>query len=292
MNEQECDGHSVPVRFSKNLGVLSNVEQHRLLKASVAIVGLGCTGCHATEMLTRAGVGELVLIDGDRFEESNCNRQLYARRTTLGHFKVDCAAAAVLDVNPEARVAAHNVFLNGSNAFNLLKFVDVVVSGVDDPVAMVILHRVARKLGKPAVFVLSGCIPFEGICSTILPNGGVDYESFMGLPTKELRLEEVENARETLFKDVTLNRLRGALERGAINGDWVEQRRAGGGAPAIATISAVTATVAANECIKTILRRDGLDPVCAPDLIHYNGATCELRVRTPPEGSMWFQGDF
>lgn len=256
----------VPARFSRNVGILTEEEQSRLQCSTVAIVGLGCTGSAVTEFLARAGVGGFILVDGDRFDETNVNRQLYARSSTLGQFKVDAARAAVLEINPDARVTVESSFLQPETAQAVLQPSDLVVSGVDDPFAMVVLHRTAHALGKTSVFVLSGCIPFQGVCTTIPPDSAVEYEVFMGLPTAGRPLDERRTLSEELFETVTKARVESALRRGAIPGPWVENRRKGGWVPSFGTTSNITALIAAHEGIKVLIQRPSLPPVRAPQL--------------------------
>jgi tRNA A37 threonylcarbamoyladenosine dehydratase len=72
----------------------------RLSGARVAVVGLGGVGAMAAEMLVRAGVGHIVLIDSDTVAESNLNRQLPALRSTIGLSKCSVMRRRLLDINP------------------------------------------------------------------------------------------------------------------------------------------------------------------------------------------------
>lgn len=282
----------VPAQFSRNIGVLTESEQYRLLQATVAIVGLGCTGCAIAEFLARAGVGGFSLVDGDRFDDTNINRQLYAKRSTLGQFKVLAAKDALLDINSEAKVNAHAVFLDQENATGLLDGCNLVINGLDDPAAMIVLHRTARALDKPSVFLLSGSLPFQGVCTTFPSGISLDYETLMGLPTAGRPLGSMDDLRCELFDLVTKARVQSALRRGAIPGQWVAERDHGGPAPSFGVTSNITALIAAFEAIKTLICRPGLEPVSAPSLIMVDCASSEMVVRAPESGAYWFQGDF
>jgi molybdopterin/thiamine biosynthesis adenylyltransferase len=282
----------IPTRFSRNIGILSDEEQSCLLASTVAVVGMGCTGCAATEFLARVGVGGFILIDGDTFDETNLNRQLYARVSTLGQCKAIAATAAVMDVNPDARVIAHPCFLAESNAEKLLTGADIVINGLDDPFTMVVLHRTARHMNIPSVFLLSGCVPFQGVCTTFPADSPVDYESVMGLPTRGSPLESPEVIRAELFKKITSARVHSALRRGALPGPWVERRLGGGWMPSFGATSNIVAIVAATEAVKMLIHRKSLPPVRAPELIVFDGAACSMTIAKPPEGSSWFQGNF
>lgn len=282
----------IPARFSRNIGVLTEKEQGRLLSSRVAVVGLGCTGCAVVEFLARAGVGGFILVDGDRFEETNINRQLYAKYSTLGQFKVEAARNAILEVNPQARIVTHAMFLERENAQMFLESSDLVINGVDDPFTMVIIHRTAETLAKPSVFVLSGAIPFQGVCCIIPAGSSVDYETLMGLPTVNKPLDPKDEIKRELFEKVTKARVFSALGRGAIPGPWVNGRLQGGWVPSFGITSNITSLMATNEAIKVLINRPNLRPVCAPNLIYFDGATSQMTVKRPKEGVLWFQGGF
>lgn len=82
----------------------------KLMSAKVAVFGIGGVGCYVVEALARAGIGSFLLVDGDVFEESNLNRQLYALRSTLKKDKVEVAKERILDINPKAEVLTKKMF--------------------------------------------------------------------------------------------------------------------------------------------------------------------------------------
>ena len=80
------------MRYMRNLHTYSMAEQAWLLNSRAAVVGLGGLGGTVTQILARAGVGGLVLIDGDIFEEHNLNRQLFCTQEGIGSSKARTAA--------------------------------------------------------------------------------------------------------------------------------------------------------------------------------------------------------
>lgn len=106
----------------------------RLAQSSVLVVGVGGVGAYAVEMLARAGVGQLTLVDGDRVGESNINRQLPALLSTLGQYKCDVLARRIADINPAAAVDVRNEFLDAPGLPALMKGgrpFDFVVDAID-----------------------------------------------------------------------------------------------------------------------------------------------------------------
>ena len=76
---------------------------------SIALFGVGGVGGGTLEALVRAGVGRIVLIDGDKVTPSNLNRQLITTNETIGHRKVDLAKARALAINPDIIVETHDI---------------------------------------------------------------------------------------------------------------------------------------------------------------------------------------
>lgn len=141
----------MPERYVRNGNTLSLDDQIRLLKSCVAVVGLGGLGGAVTEMLARTGVGGLRLIDGDRFEDSNLNRQLLAGHKSLNHPKAEMARHRVREINESVRVSAFPDFLTDANGPELLAGADVVVDCLDTLPDRFVLERAARTLAIPMI---------------------------------------------------------------------------------------------------------------------------------------------
>jgi len=171
--------------FERNLGAITHAGQTELKDSCVAVVGLGGIGGIAFELLTRAGIGNLILIDKDRFEPSNLNRQILSSMKSLGKKKADIAMVKGKDINPEVRIKAYSSELNEKNA-NMLKDADVVVDGLDNPVSRVILSRAARKYGVPYVFGAAEYL--KGISTVFMPRGK-GYEDIFARPAKGKELD-------------------------------------------------------------------------------------------------------
>ncbi|MCQ2582084.1 MAG: tRNA threonylcarbamoyladenosine dehydratase [Alphaproteobacteria bacterium] len=84
----------------------------KLKHSTVMVVGCGAVGSFAVEALARSGIGHLIIIDSDKVESTNINRQLFALNSTIGLPKVDVARNRILDINPDAQVDALNMFFD------------------------------------------------------------------------------------------------------------------------------------------------------------------------------------
>jgi molybdopterin/thiamine biosynthesis adenylyltransferase len=94
-----CGLNIFPKRYKANAGTLGSEGQKRLLQSKVLVAGLGGLGGHVVEQLVRCGVGELVGVDADNFDETNLNRQLYSDINSIGLSKTEAAGNRVAKIN-------------------------------------------------------------------------------------------------------------------------------------------------------------------------------------------------
>ncbi len=104
----------------------------RLQNSTVMIIGLGAVGGYTLEALARAGIGKLILVDFDTFDETNINRQILALTSTIGEKKTEVARRRVQEINPNCQIKTYDVFVNSETIKALLKEpVDFVVDAID-----------------------------------------------------------------------------------------------------------------------------------------------------------------
>lgn len=151
-------------------------DQLTLLKTkTIAVVGSGGLGGYVIEMLARFGIGRLIIIDGDVFDETNLNRQLYANEDNLGCVKVDEAKKRVKKVHSGVQVMPFHRILTKDNAHELLKGADLVMDCVDNVQARFIMADACSTLGIPMVHGAVGA--WNGQVMTLMP--GEQYMSML-----------------------------------------------------------------------------------------------------------------
>ena len=156
-----------PYRYIRNADILSTAEQLKLAESRVAVVGAGGLGGQAIVLLARLGVGALVVVDCDQFDETNLNRQALCVGETLGEPKTRAAVEAVAAINPGVHVIPHQVRLTADVIDGILAGSDVVVDGLDNVPDRLLLQEAAGRLRIPMVHgALAG---FEGRIMTVLP---------------------------------------------------------------------------------------------------------------------------
>lgn len=130
--------------------LLGEEKSERLRQAHVLVVGVGGVGAYAAEMLCRAGVGCLTLVDADTVQPTNINRQLPALHSTLGQPKVEVLAARFRDINPEVELTVLPIFLKDENIPQLLDAAryDFVVDAIDTlaPKCHLIAEALRRRI--------------------------------------------------------------------------------------------------------------------------------------------------
>lgn len=141
--------------------------QERLRAASVLVLGAGGLGSPAATYLAAAGVGRLGIVDDDRVEESNLQRQILHATPDVGRRKVESAAERLRALNPEIEVVPYDVRLDASNAFEVLGPWDVVVDGTDNFPTRYLANDATQLLGRPLVH---GSVQrFDGQVTVFLP---------------------------------------------------------------------------------------------------------------------------
>ena len=157
------------LRYARHI-ILPNiggVGQRKLMEAKVLVIGAGGLGSPTAMYLAAAGVGTLGLVDFDRVDLSNLQRQLLHDTDDVGRPKVESATERLRSLNPNVDVIAHDVMLTSENAFDILRPYDVVVDGSDNFPVRYLVNDAAQMLGKPLVY--GSIYQFEGQASVFLP---------------------------------------------------------------------------------------------------------------------------
>lgn len=138
--------------YSRTASLLGEANLKKLKSSKIAVFGLGGVGSYVAEALARAGVGSLLLIDGDVIAPSNINRQLYALNSTVGQDKTAVAKARCLDINPSCKIDARKLTVTAENVAALpLSECDYVIDAIDDVKAKLALIQHCTKLNVPII---------------------------------------------------------------------------------------------------------------------------------------------
>ncbi len=139
-------------QFSRIGFILDREAMDRLKRARVAVFGIGGVGGYVTEGLVRSGVGALDLIDHDKIEITNLNRQIIALRDNIGRSKVDVAKERAGQINPDCRVNVHrDFFLSEEESEIDFSLFDYVVDAIDTVTGKLAIIEAAKKAGVPVI---------------------------------------------------------------------------------------------------------------------------------------------
>jgi len=154
--------------------------QLRLRAASVLVVGAGGLGSPLALYLAAAGVGRIGLVDFDRVDLSNLQRQILYGTADVGELKVEVARSRLGEVNPHVRVEAHDTRLDAANALDLVSAYDVVVDGTDNFPTRFLVNDACVFAGKPNVH--GSIFRFEGQVSLFWAGHGPCYRCLFPEP--------------------------------------------------------------------------------------------------------------
>ena len=120
----------IPARYRRNFNTINFAEQITLLISKVAVVGCGGLGGNILELLARLGVGTILAIDGDIFQESNLNRQILCTERDLGRESSNCYKK-MRYINSSICIQSHSHFIDAESITHLIWDSDVVVDALD-----------------------------------------------------------------------------------------------------------------------------------------------------------------
>lgn len=166
LNEEQMERYSRHIR----LGEVGVAGQAKLLQSKVLIVGAGGLGSPSSIYLAAAGVGTIGIIDADRVDLSNLQRQVLHFNHDVGRPKTQSARRHLEDLNPDVRVIEHNTLLNSENALDIIKPYDVVINGSDNFPTRYLVNDACVMLGKPLVD--ASILRFEGQATVFMPGKG------------------------------------------------------------------------------------------------------------------------
>ena len=170
------------LRYSRHL-MLPEVGldgQRRLKAGSVLVVGAGGLGSPLALYLAAAGVGRIGLVDFDRVDESNLQRQILHGTASIGRSKLESARDRLADMNPHVKIELHETRLARENAFEILQPYDVIADGTDNFPTRYLVNDACVLLGKPNVH--GSIFRFDGQVSVFDARHGPCYRCLYPQP--------------------------------------------------------------------------------------------------------------
>ena len=156
-------------RYSRHilLPEVGEVGQAKLLQSKVLLLGAGGLGSPAALYLAAAGVGTLGIVDADIVDSSNLQRQIIHATSRVGTPKVESAAKAIAELNPDVKVVAHKERVNSGNIDRIFQDYEIIVDGTDNFPTRYLVNDASVFLGKPIVH--GSIFRFDGQVTTFIP---------------------------------------------------------------------------------------------------------------------------
>lgn len=168
--------------YSRNIRIpeIGEEGQLKLLNSRVLIIGLGGLGSPALSYLAACGVGEIGIVDGDRVELSNLQRQILHGRDDLGRKKTASAARSVSRLRPDLRLIPYSCRISETNSREIIAPYDFIIEATDNFASKFLINDACVRLGK--AFSHAGILGMYGQTMTIVPGAGPCYRCVFGDP--------------------------------------------------------------------------------------------------------------
>jgi molybdopterin/thiamine biosynthesis adenylyltransferase len=156
-------------RYSRHI-ILPNIGakgQRKLLDGSVLVIGAGGLGSPIAMYLAAAGVGKLGIVDFDRVDLTNLQRQILHTTPDVGWSKVESAVKHLRAINPTIEIVGHDTLLFSTNVFEIFEGYDVIVDGTDNFPVRYLVNDATQFMGLPLVY--GSIYQFEGQATVFMP---------------------------------------------------------------------------------------------------------------------------
>jgi len=179
-------------QFSRNLLSYGKLGQGTLQNATVAILGLGGVGSFSCEAIARSGVGKIIIIDKDKVDITNINRQLHATMDTLGQSKVALMAQRIESINPDCKIIKHEKFFNFETYEEILSDeIDFFIDASDTITFKILLIKECLKRNIPFISVMGTANKLDPTQFEIADIKDTTYDPIAKVIRLKLRKEQI-----------------------------------------------------------------------------------------------------
>lgn len=183
--------HNYWKMVERNVGMLGEERQEKLRNSCVPVFGVGGIGAIVAELLVRSGVGALKIVDIDRYDHSNMNRQIYAFNSTIGQRKEDVTKRFLLDINPDLEIEVFHE-TNDETISHMLSGATVALMCIDQLVPSIHVARRCREAEIPMIETVA--MPYMNL--RVYDSNTLTFEAFHAFPTENKSIDELYNLSE------------------------------------------------------------------------------------------------
>ena len=192
-------------QFSRIEMLLGKEKMDKLKASRVLIFGIGGVGGYTMEALARSGIGGLGIVDKDKVDLTNLNRQIIADHNTIGQLKVDAAEKRLLSINPDLSIDKYPIFYlpETENEIDFSNY-DYIVDAVDTVKAKLLIIEKAYNLNKPVISAM-GCGNRLDPCKlTITEIEKTEMDPLAKIMRKELKLRGIKKVKVAYSTEIPL----------------------------------------------------------------------------------------
>lgn len=173
-------------RYSRHVLVpeISTIGQQRVKAAKVVCIGAGGLGSPVLMYLAAAGIGTIGIVDFDKVEESNLQRQVIHGQSDIGTSKAESAKRKIAEINPYIQVVIHDVRLDKSNVVEIFESYDLVIDGTDNFATRYLINDACVLLKKP--YIWGSVLRFDGQASVFWSEFGPCYRCLHPTPAQNV----------------------------------------------------------------------------------------------------------
>ena len=154
--KKDLDRYSKQI-ILKKFGIIG---QKKIISSKVLIIGMGGLGCPLALYLAGLGVGKIGIVDNDKIELSNLNRQIIYDYNDIGKYKVDIAKKRIKNINKNIFIKSYKLRLNKNNILNIIKDFDIICDGTDNFETRLLINDFCLK--KRKVLISAAVSGFDG----------------------------------------------------------------------------------------------------------------------------------
>lgn len=154
--KKDLDRYSKQI-ILKKFGIIG---QKKIISSKVLVIGMGGLGCPLALYLAGLGVGKIGIVDNDKIELSNLNRQIIYNYNDIGKYKVDVAKKRIKNINKDIFIKSYKLRLSKSNILNIIKNFDIICDGTDNFETRLLINDFCLKMRK--VLISAAVSGFDG----------------------------------------------------------------------------------------------------------------------------------
>ena len=240
-------------QFTRNSLVLGKAYLEKLENKTIAIFGIGGVGGNVCDALVRSGIKHFVLVDNDKVNITNINRQYVANMDTIGEFKVDVMARHIKNINPEAEVEVRKCFYLPENGdeFNFNKF-DYVVDAVDTVSAKIDIILKCNTCRKPVISALGCGNKVDPTMLEVSDISKTSYDPLARVLRRELKSRGINHLKVVYSKEQPISPDEELLKE-VMEEEKTSKKSLPGSTPFVPPVAGI---IIASEVIKDLLKDD------------------------------------